>query len=467
MGTVLGGLIIGVICGMLLLYRRKWVTLPIHYYVEIFRCTPLLVQIVWFYYALPIVLQVELPAWFAAGLGLTLYMGAFATEIFRGGIISIDKGQWQASRALGMTNGELMRHIILPQAIKRMVPPFVNQSIIQLKNTSLLYVVAVPDLMYTGSIIVSDTFRPLEVYTSVAPSPISSSSIRSPCGRPAWRRALTSSGEVMVASRACARATARSRRCAACRWRSHRGQVVVVIGPSGCGKSTFLRCINLLEEPSAGTLQVGDRTHRLRRRQHSMPHGRDLARFRARIGMVFQQFDLFPHMTALQNVMSGPVIVKKMRARPRPRRSPAIFWPRSGSAAFTERFPRELSGGQQQRVAIARAMAMAPEIMLFDEVTSALDPELVGEVLDVMKQLATDGTTMIVVTHEMAFARDVADQVVVMDAGQVVEQGRGGRSLAAAEEPAYGVVPVALPQHHRRAQELRGVWGECFRRRKI
>jgi polar amino acid transport system permease protein len=167
-GTILGGMVIGVICGMLLLARTRWITLPVHYYVEIFRCTPLLVQIVWFYFALPIVLQIKLPDWLAAGLGLTLYMGAFATEIFRGGIISIDKGQWQASRALGMTWSELMQHIILPQAIKRMVPPFVNQSIIQLKNTSLLYVVAIPDLMYTGSIIVSDTFRPLEVYTAVA-----------------------------------------------------------------------------------------------------------------------------------------------------------------------------------------------------------------------------------------------------------------------------------------------------------
>jgi polar amino acid transport system permease protein len=167
-GTILGGMVIGVICGMLLLARTRWITLPVHYYVEIFRCTPLLVQIVWFYFALPIVLQIKLPDWLAAGLGLTLYMGAFATEIFRGGIISIDKGQWQASRALGMTWPELMQHIILPQAVKRMVPPFVNQSIIQLKNTSLLYVVAIPDLMYTGSIIVSDTFRPLEVYTAVA-----------------------------------------------------------------------------------------------------------------------------------------------------------------------------------------------------------------------------------------------------------------------------------------------------------
>jgi len=212
-----------------------------------------------------------------------------------------------------------------------------------------------------------------------------------------------------------------------------RGQVVVVIGPSGCGKSTFLRCINLLEHPSAGTLQVGDRLVDFGA-THSMPRGRDLARFRARIGMVFQQFDLFPHMTALQNVMSGPVIVKKM-PKSEAETVARDLLAKVGLAAFTERFPRNLSGGQQQRVAIARAMAMAPEIMLFDEVTSALDPELVGEVLDVMKQLATDGTTMIVVTHEMAFARDVADQVLVMDAGQVVEQGRAEEVLLRPQNP--------------------------------
>ena len=201
----------------------------------------------------------------------------------------------------------------------------------------------------------------------------------------------------------------------------HRGQVVVVIGPSGCGKSTFLRCVNLLETPSAGTLQVGDRMIDFNA-AHTMPRGRDLARFRARIGMVFQQFDLFPHMTVLGNVMSGPVIVKKMR-EPEAEAIARNLLAKVGLADFTARFPRELSGGQQQRVAIARAMAMEPELMLFDEVTSALDPELVGEVLDVMKELALEGTTMIVVTHEMAFAHDVADHVVVMDAGQVVEQG--------------------------------------------
>ena len=173
--TVAGGLLIGVVCGTGLLLNRWWLSAPIHVYVETFRCTPVLVQIVWFFFALPILLNsivpgggLELPAWLAAGIGLTLYMGCFATEIFRGGIISIDKGQWQAARAIGMTYAEMMWHIILPQAVRRMVPPFVNQSVIQFKNTALLYVVAVPDLMYTGYLVVADTYRPLEVYTGVA-----------------------------------------------------------------------------------------------------------------------------------------------------------------------------------------------------------------------------------------------------------------------------------------------------------
>ena len=166
--TILGGLVIGVICGSILLLRNPIFKAIPYTYVQIFRCTPLLVQIVWFFYALPIVINVFMPAWLAGGIGLTLYMGAFSTEIFRGGVMSIDKGQWQAGRALGMTYLQLMRRIILPQAATRMVPPFVNQSVLQLKNTSLLYVVAVPDLMYTSQIIVSETFRPLEGYTSVA-----------------------------------------------------------------------------------------------------------------------------------------------------------------------------------------------------------------------------------------------------------------------------------------------------------
>ena len=166
--TVAAGLMMGVVCGMSMLSRYRILTSPLYGYVHLFRCTPLLIQIVWFYYALPVVIGVNLPAWLAAGLGLTLYMGAFSAEIFRAGIMSIDKGQWQAARALGMLPGRMMRRIILPQATRRMLPPFVNQSVLQLKNTSLLSVVAVPDLMYTGTLLVSETFRPLEVYTSLA-----------------------------------------------------------------------------------------------------------------------------------------------------------------------------------------------------------------------------------------------------------------------------------------------------------
>jgi polar amino acid transport system permease protein len=165
--TTLSGLVIDVICGMLLLNRNRLLTAPVNGYVQLFRCTPLLIQIVWFYYAFPVITNISMPAWLAAGLGLTLYMGAFSAEIFRGGIMSIDRGQWQAARAIGMLPRQVMWRVILPQATRRMLPPFVNQSVLQLKNTSLLSIVAVPDLMYTASIIVSDTFRPLEVYSSL------------------------------------------------------------------------------------------------------------------------------------------------------------------------------------------------------------------------------------------------------------------------------------------------------------
>lgn len=167
-GTTLAGLLLGIICGCALLAPTRWLTWPLDAYVQFFRCTPLLVQIVWFFYALPIVIGVNMPAWLAAGIGLSLYMGAFCAEIFRAGVISIEAGQWQAARALGLRYGPMMLKVIMPQAARRMVPPFVNQAVLQLKNTALLYVVAVPDMMYTASVITSNTYRPLEVYTFVA-----------------------------------------------------------------------------------------------------------------------------------------------------------------------------------------------------------------------------------------------------------------------------------------------------------
>jgi polar amino acid transport system permease protein len=167
-GTVLLGLLLGLLVGLGRLSHSKLLNLPLIAYIEAFRCTPLLVQLVWFYYALPVLLGIQIPAVVAAVMTLSLYTGAFYAEIFRGGIVSIEQGQWDAARALGLGRWHTMRLVILPQAIRRMVPPFVNQSITQLKNTSLVSTIAVPDLLYNGTLITGDTYRPLEVYTVVA-----------------------------------------------------------------------------------------------------------------------------------------------------------------------------------------------------------------------------------------------------------------------------------------------------------
>jgi len=203
-----------------------------------------------------------------------------------------------------------------------------------------------------------------------------------------------------------------------------RGEVLCLIGPSGSGKSTFLRCINHLEQISAGRLYVDGALvgyHERGGKLHEM-HPRDAAKQRRDIGMVFQRFNLFPHRTALQNVIEAPMQVKGIKRAAATARAKELL-DRVGLSDKANAYPVQLSGGQQQRVAIARALAMDPKLMLFDEPTSALDPELVGEVLDVMKQLAQDGMTMIVVTHEMGFAREVADSLVFMDEGVVVEAG--------------------------------------------
>jgi ABC-type polar amino acid transport system ATPase subunit len=208
------------------------------------------------------------------------------------------------------------------------------------------------------------------------------------------------------------------------------GEVIVIAGPSGSGKSTMLRCINGLEDIDDGEIRFGgspiDRS------------GKGLAAIRARIGMVFQQFNLFPHMTVLQNVVLGPVEAKGQSREEATERARSLL-ERVGISEKADQFPADLSGGQQQRVAIARALAMEPQLMLFDEPTSALDPEMIREVLDVMRDLARDGMTMAVVTHEMGFAREVGDRIVFIDEGEIVEEGppkeffEGARSARAKE----------------------------------
>lgn len=210
-----------------------------------------------------------------------------------------------------------------------------------------------------------------------------------------------------------------------------KGEVLCMVGPSGSGKSTFLRCINHLEQVNAGRLYVDGELIGYRERGgklHEMPP-REAARQRRDIGMVFQHFNLFPHRTALENIIEAPLQVKKVKRDAALSRARDLL-DQVGLAAKADAYPAQLSGGQQQRVAIARALAMNPKLMLFDEPTSALDPELVGEVLAVIKRLAGEGMTMVVVTHEMGFAREVADKLVFMDGGVVVESGNPRELMA-------------------------------------
>ena len=194
----------------------------------------------------------------------------------------------------------------------------------------------------------------------------------------------------------------------------HKGEVLSIIGASGSGKSTLLRCINLLEMPSGGEI--------LYRGENILDDNHSITKYRTKLGMVFQQFNLFPHMTVLKNISFAPVALK-LKTKEEAEETALKLLRRVDLEEKANVYPEQLSGGQQQRVAIARALAMNPDVMLFDEPTSALDPEMVGEVLNVMKQLAKDGMTMIVVTHEMGFAREVADRVIFIDEGFIVEEG--------------------------------------------
>jgi ABC-type polar amino acid transport system ATPase subunit len=214
------------------------------------------------------------------------------------------------------------------------------------------------------------------------------------------------------------------------------GEVVVLIGASGSGKTSLLRCINLLNVPTSGSIVIDDETlfNRQADGRGAQIPAQEVNRIRSKTGMVFQQFNLFPHMTALENVMEGPVIVKK-ESKEQARQTALKLLDVMGLAQHVEKYPRQLSGGQQQRVAIARAMAMQPKVMLFDEPTSALDPELVGEVMKAMVELARSGMTMVIVTHELGFAFEVADRVVFLDQGLVAEQGPPAKVLLHPEHP--------------------------------
>ncbi len=450
------------------------------FYIWFFRGTPVIVQLFFWFNGVPSVFQnltLQIPftdvvlfttpmvkfmtPFVAALIGLGLNEGAYMAEIIRAGILSVDDGQVEASSALGMTSRLSMRRIVLPQAMRVIVPPTGNEFIAMLKTSSLASVVTYGELLRRSGDIYSTNLKVLPLLIVASTWYLVLTTVAT-IGQYYLERRFARGSRPRTGSHRAATAAARLHRRAAplssvppmlhaagvhkrfgrtevlrgIDLDVGRGEVAVIIGASGSGKSTFLRCINHLERINAGLLLVDGELIGYRQDRDRLIELREaeVARRRSEIGMVFQRFNLFPHRTALENIIEAPVYVRRTpRAAAEARGRDLLA--RVGLADRADSYPAQLSGGQQQRVAIARALAMDPKLMLFDEPTSALDPELVGEVLDAMKQLARDGMTMVVVTHEMGFAREVGDQLVFIDEGVVVERGTPRAMLADPKKP--------------------------------
>ncbi|RXT56186.1 ABC transporter ATP-binding protein [Bosea sp. Tri-44] len=498
LGSVLGfllgtGLALARVSGSPLLASLSWA------YVWLFRSIPLIVLLlvlnnlgylystVWL--GVPFT-DITFASWsttqlitpfFAAVLGLTLNAGAFSSEIVRGGILSVDQGQHEAAAALGLPRHRQFSRIVLPQAMRTILPNGFNEIILLAKGTSQVYILALPELFYTIQIIYRRNLEviPLLMVATVwylvilsvlsfvqhhieryysrgalrnpPPSLIGLALVRFGRSRDAAAARRTEAAQAQASSTPAVVPSLASLRRSGGEIRISNvsksfgplkvlddvslalrpGSVTAIIGQSGSGKSTLLRSINHLERVDQGFIAIdgeligyrqdGDKLYELKERE--------ILKRRVDVGMVFQSFNLFPHLTAIENVIEAPLSVRGV-SREQALAEARELLARVGLADKVDAYPRQLSGGQQQRVAIARALALKPKVLLFDEPTSALDPELVNEVLDVIKELARSGTTLVIVTHEIGFAREVADEVVFMEAGRILEVGPPARVLA-------------------------------------
>jgi polar amino acid transport system permease protein len=499
-----GALVLGLVLALMRESKSRPLRWIAGFYVWFMRGTPLLTQLVFLFVLFP-QLGVQLSPFWTAVLGFALNEAAFTGEIIRGGIASVGRSQVVAAQSLGMGPLLTLRRVILPQALRAIVPALGNNAISLLKATSLASVIAVEELTALARLFTSQTFEFFPIFgaaatiylimtsalsigqsalerrfslerdtgrpgvlgrvlrmgrtssasTSTPPAagsgvlPSTGAETEPPAGTldPALQVPEAAPARPAVATTGIAQIIAEQPPVGAegeafvvcrdvCKSYGGReilrgvdidvkaGEVVVIMGPSGSGKSTFLRLINHLEPVDRGEILVaGEHVgYREVNGQLKPVDHLDKARANARIGFVFQHFNLFDHLPVLDNVTIAPVEVygeSKQKAAETARGLLADV----GLSQHADHLPHRLSGGQQQRVAISRALAIRPRLMLFDEPTSALDPELVGEVLHVMRRLADAGMTMVVVTHEVRFARDVADRVVFMDEGRVVEQG--------------------------------------------
>jgi polar amino acid transport system permease protein len=479
---LIGGLLFGLVLASMQLSRFAMLAAVARGYSVIFRGTPLILQMVFCYDALPHI-GIKLPAILAAGLALAANEAPFISEILRAGVLGIDRGQLLAGQALGMTPGVLMARIIAPQAIRAMVPAFGAEAVSALKNSSLASVVAVDELTLRSTQLASSTFdffsiffasglvylcltgaiaaiqlmveswldldrkssqkrllrmlpwyrfQPLDEPLEAPKEEIKDAGIAElPPPKPkfefldhAKRAEILSRNNVAVSVEGLRKCYDRQTVLDGVDLAVRIGEVIALLGPSGSGKSTLLRCINHLESWDAGTIMVGGRRLGFGDRGKKLSP-RALANERAEVGvgMVFQQFNLFGHLSAKENI-AGPLRWVHGWSHSDADRRAYELLDRVGLRPRADALPGHLSGGQQQRVAIARAIAPNPSVLLLDEPTSALDPELVNEVLEVIRRLAIeDGLTMIISTHQLRFAEEVADRVLLLSGGVIVEEG--------------------------------------------
>jgi len=423
----------------------------------------------------------------AAVLGLTLNQAAFASEIVRGGILSVDQGQLEAAAALGLPRRRQASRIVLPQAMRSILPTAFNDIIGLAKGTSQVYILALPELFYTIQIIYR---RNLEVIPLLMVATVwylviltALSIVQHHIERHFSRGALRNPPSSLFATiyrtflprkplpeavETVATTAVRPERSVPARAVSFQlgnrggsvnihgvsksfgslkvlddislsipaGSVTTILGQSGSGKSTLLRSINHLERVDDGFIAIDGELVGYRQKGDTLYElkEREILKRRAEVGMVFQSFNLFPHLTALENIIEAPTAVRGI-SKEQAQTEARDLLARVGLAEKAGAYPRQLSGGQQQRVAIARALALRPKVLLFDEPTSALDPELVNEVLDVIKELSRSGVTLIIVTHEIGFSREVSDRVVFMEQGRIIETGTPDQVFNSPEHP--------------------------------
>lgn len=452
------GFVGAVVIGLVIALARISPILPLRLlarlYVEIFRNLPLITELFIVYFGLATV-GVRLSVLVAGSFSLAVFYGAYLSEIFRAGLEGVHKGQREAAYALGLSVPQTFTHISVPLATRLALPGTSTMLVDLLKGTSLMVTIGGAELMTEGQLIVSDTFRPLEVYAVIGAIyvalalPLSQASLM-------LERALKRGVALSPGRRRIQRHVRRSGPAAAARVASsvskaaaepgvpvivvenlgksygsrvalesasitiRAGEVVSIVGKSGSGKSTLLRCLNLLERPTAGDIRIGEQP--LVADGSVLLRGSSLVKLRRRLGMVFQHLYLFPHLTAAENIalplVRGTGVDERTAVE-----TAMYFLARVGLEDRALDLPDNLSGGQQQRVAIARALALRPIALLFDEPTSALDPESTAEVLTVMRELRDEGMTMVIVTHELAFAREASDRIGFMDAGRFIEIG--------------------------------------------